>query len=185
METRREGDRDPRGQRPRWGELRPSEGSWASKRPAGEDGSSPHQLADGLSKGGGDGAVAEGAVGAPAEAGAEQQQQQQQQRGLQGGGHYWLHTPLSEASPRPQGSSISSSSLPPPSGSVRPSLTGLFSPPLSTSPTQPVSLPFCSPLPGIFSSLSTPLPFCAHLSSFVLSWVLSSPLGPISLCFFL
>lgn len=59
-----------------------------------------HQLADGVGEGGGDGAVAEGAVWGPTQAG---QQQQQQQGGL-GGGPRWrctppLPAPLSQLSP--------------------------------------------------------------------------------------
>lgn len=51
-----------------------------------------HQLADGVRERGGDGAVAEGAVGVPTEAGTEQQQQQQ--GGLGAGSPLWApHTP--------------------------------------------------------------------------------------------
>lgn len=55
--------------RPRQGELRPSDRTWASEK--GRAGT--HQLADLVSKGRGDGAVAEGAVGGPTKTGAEQQ----------------------------------------------------------------------------------------------------------------
>lgn len=156
-----------------------------------------HQLADGAGEGGGDGAVGEGAVRGPAEAGAEQQQQQQ--RGLRAArGEASIGPapppPLSRLPPPAPFSLFPLSpfqlfhfSAPPPLGSCVPTSDHLscisfclwsgadqFSPSSAPSvsppisPPRPISLHFCSLLLRIFSSLSIPLPLHAHLSCFSL-----------------
>lgn len=139
------------------GEVGPSDGAGASGRRPGRPGHAPHQLVDGGREGGGDGAVAEGAVRGPAEARAEQQQQQQ--RGL--GARHGAGAPSvgSTRTPRlrPPSPHLSLCRLSPFPGLI-PSRPGLGPPPSGF--RVPLRAAFPSLLSASRLALLAPLPIC-------------------------